>query len=336
MRWILAYRLWLEDWRNRRKQKKSGDAAALAQARASFAASYEAVYCACAELQTKTQQPPLELARRYMCAVLEEQALSWWTENGEYAAQPFFIWSYGCARGLITPGAEEKDAGYFILEPAQRMHEGVAYLRLLREPENPEEGALIVEYAQADEAFAQRMRQRRFKPMEGQGLFGRRVRENAAPLLDRGAEDAALLLEAGYAVCVTERALHDRIAAHTFEPEHFLWILTSNQPDRLRLIYPHVERIHRYVCKAGGKWTGKYMEIPICYADRLEELTQLYGFRITRGAQRRIEAWQEAVRRTTLYRPRTSRAESVRTEDMFTRLLNAHIQVPDDLKDEHE
>lgn len=335
MRWILAYRLWLEDRRNRRKPKKNGDVVSLEQARAAFAASYGAVYHACTELQTKTRQPPLELARRYMSAVLEEQSLSWWTENGEYAMQPFFIWSYGCERGLITPPAEEKDAGYFILEPVQQTHEGTVYLRLARELENPEEGGLIVEYAQADEAFAQWMRQRRFKPME-EGVFGRRVRENAAPLLDRGAESAALLLEEGYAVCVTERALHDRIVTHTFEPEHFFWILTSNQPDRLRLIYPREEHIHRYICKAGGKWTGKYMEIPIGYADRLEELTRLYGFRFTRGARQRIEAWQEAVRRTTLYHPRTNRAERVRTEDMFTRLLNARIQVPDDLKDEHE
>ena len=176
------------------------------------------------------------------------------------------------------------------------------------------------------------MRERQYRKKE-EGVYIRRVSEHAAPIEERAAEHAAALLDCGYAVCVQEGSLRERILNRCFTPEHRYWILPAAQADRLQLVYPRDVRLHQYVCRAGGRWTGKRMEISICHTDRVEEMMQIYGFRATREARARMDAWQEAIARTTIYHQRQARKNAQKPQDMFQAMLERPRNVIDDLRE---
>lgn len=109
----------------------------------------------------------------------------------------------------------------------------------------------------------------------------------------------------------------------------------TGQPEILRLTCPRDKVPHQYVCAAGGRWNGKYVEFPIVCYDRLGNLIRLYDFRMARTTSQIIAAWQQAARQAVVYRARRKEEGKPRptTEDVFYQLPSCEIVVPDDLKD---
>lgn len=336
MRGLLKRRIW--SWvRRRGVDERWADARLVLKCRADFARRYGEICEACAVLEP-SPDAAARLACDYMSRVLaDEHEAEWWRVRSVYAAQPWFVWTYCRNRGMVAePEPADAECCMRVIRPEAQQHPGCVYLSVKREPMRPAEGLLRVEYAFADEGFGAVLRTRNLRWKDGG--FMRRINEWAAPISDRAVENAVRLIDDGYTVCVAEPALADAIAARSFEPEYRYWVLATSQPDKLRLVYPRDQKLHRYVCQAGAHWNGKYMEIAVCHADRLEELARLYGFRMTGEVRRRLDAWHEAVRQATVLSPRHSRSQEacVPPSDMFRELLERDIAVIDDLRDQYE
>jgi len=168
-----------------------------------------------------------------------------------------------------------------------------------------------------------------------QGVYGRVIDFCAQPLLDRGAEIGALLLDQGYWVQIEEAAIREKILARDYEPEHTHWVLAAEQEDQLLLRYPYDAVLNRYVRMAGGKWNGQEMQLPIRSAEKVEELIQLYSFRCTKEARKRLDLWQQALENATIYRQRPwkERYPTASPEDMFHQMLKKDRPVLPDLQE---
>lgn len=339
MKWLLNCRL----WRLNRQRKKSGeavpteDAALLRRARADFSTRWQEVFAACEELSPLVQETPLQAARKYMTRVLErEREPAWWRENAPYLTQPWFIWQYGQAQGLLAAPSPAAPPPLLLIRPKGARRDAWAHLRLSRETANPDRGWLEISGPREEKNFQELMRSQGLWLRDGN--YVRRVGETAAPLMDRAVETAVLLLEAEYSLSVEEPLLEGRILRRQYAPERRHWVLAPPQRDKLRLSYPRDQRLHQYVCKAGAVWNGRYMEISIRYADRVEELMRLYGFHATAAAKRRLETWNKAVEQATVYRERKRKNEppGAAPSDMFKKLLDQKIDVIEDLRETDE
>lgn len=269
------------------------------------------------------------LARLYLAALWERECdAAWWRENAEYVAQPWFVQAYASAQGWLA-APEPPQVEYYALRPEGEARGG-ALMRVEREAGAPAQGEISIE---ADNLPGELVRSLALRRGDC-GAYARSVGEAQGDILERAVETGAALLEAGYTVTVCERALRDRIAQGSFEPMHEYWITEAERPDALYISYPWDARLHGYVRDAGGRWNGQRMEIAVSRADALEELALRYGFRFTKEARRRLDAWREAVRRATIYRKSRKKPDASALRDEFIDLLSRPIRVPEDLKDE--
>ncbi len=312
----------------RRPKEPWGEA--VRQLRAGFAARYREILAACLALAPAMSEAPASLAEAYMTAVMRKECEeTWWTENAPYLAEPWFIWRWALEAGLVSPPVPPAGPAYRVVQP-ETGGEHTACLSLQRQWGCPEEGLL---HLTLPEELAETIQGMGFRRMETEWV--RSVGETSAPLVDRAVETAVALLRAGCAVSVTEPCLVPLIQQERYAPVHRYWVLASSRLDRLRVAFPRDQQLYHYVHSAGGRWNGHVMEIPIACADQLEELMRLYGFRTTRKAQARLQAWHEAVRETVIYRERQGKLrKAVPTEDRFRLILSRAAAVPSDLRDD--
>ena len=308
------------------------------RARADFSSRWREIFSACEVLSSLAPESPLQIAQRYMTCVLEkEEESAWWQENAPYLSQPWFIWRYSCIQGLVAaPPPAAEPPPLLLIRPKGTQRDACAHLRLSRESADPDRGWLEISGPEKEKAFQARIRAQGLWLRNG--FYVRRIGETAAPLIDRAVELAVLLLEEGYTVSVEEPLLEARILRRQFAPERRYWVLAPPQRDKLRLSYPRDQRLHQYVCKAGAVWNGRYMEISIRHADRVEELMRLYGFHASAAAERRLEIWRKAVAQATVYRERKRKNEppGAVPADMFKKMLEQKIDVIEDLLETDE
>lgn len=310
---------------------------ATARLRADFARRYGEVCAACALLEPEDGCAQ-QLASSYMtCVLREENDGRWWSGHAAECTQSWFIWQYCLERGMVSaPVPIQADVRARVIRPAAQKYAGCAHIWFERTAKDGRLGLMYCEYAYANGEFIAFMRRHDMRMQSGR--FVRKVHEWSAPVLERAAEMAVQLLDRGCAVSVDGPELERAILEECFTPEHRYWVLASKQADILRLNYPRDQRLHGYVCRAGGHWNGHYMAISICHADRIEELIRLYGFRCTDEARRRLNAWHEAEERATVFRPRRGckRPEPDTPADMFRAILVRSVEVIPELLDENE
>ena len=331
MDWMLRWKLW------RKARLRRGEEAReplSARARADFAIGYEGIREACKLLAGPAGRPSGQLAALYMTRVLEKEASPlWWHENRPYLAQPWFIWAYLSDQGLVRPPARLADEyPWHVLWPEGESHGRCIRVSLEREALFPQQGTVVVR-CDGEAALRPWMLSRGFlRDNEG---YRRPIDEAASPILDRAAEVCAALLAAGYPVLVEEEALKTMVLCESFEREHRYWVLEAPQADKLFLRFPRDQALNRYVRMMGGHWNGSYMELSIRDWDKLEELVDPYGFRLTRGAEQRLRAWRQAMDQATIYRPRRykDRRDEAPPADFFKALMEREIEVPQDLLD---
>lgn len=332
MNFVLYFKIWVFAARKRLRREKTP----FQSAKAHFATQYASIVNACMLLESAAKMPPDRLARNYMRRVLDDETdEEWWFMHVGDLTQAWFIWEYGCAKGLISPPQPEtpRSPVPILIRPESDFHKPYAFIRLEREPTQPEMGLLRVSASSPDADLPELLRKKNFRGQTGEWF--RKIGEHAAPVLDRAAETAVLLLEHGYPVSVDEPALKEMILHRRYQAEYLFWVLAPPNANLLWLKYPHDNTLNRYVSMAGGKWNGRCMEISICAADKIEEIQSLYDFRITKEAQHRLDVWNEAVRQTTIYRSRSQKEQSVpeATADRFQKLLNRRAEILEDLRD---
>ncbi len=299
--------------------------------RTQFIARYDDVQSACALFSGN----PMSTTAKYYTTILEqEKGADWWQQNHRALAEPWFILRYCRQHALIemsTDGCTDFDP--IVIRP-ENADEAVrrAQLVLERDMQYPETGAICLH--STDDGALKEIFQRMHFSLTEKGYL-RKVGECSGPLTDRASETGLELLQRGYTLYLTDQAAADLILAGRFEPTHRYWIRETSHPEILRLTYPRDKTLHRYVCAAGGRWNGKYVEFPIICFDRLGDLIRLYDFHITRTAERYINAWQQSTRQAIVYRSRRSEEGKPRptAEDVFQQLLTREIVVPDDVLD---
>lgn len=307
--------------------------------RAAFAVRYRDVRSACQELKDVIDLPPEQLARRYMSSILAERHDEvWWKENFDYLTEQWFIYDYGLENGLIEQSEKATDATVklYPIEPETAEYEGYVKIRVVRNVGDSACGKVLLEYAQADDAFRELARSMRFACREDRSA--RKIDETGSGICDRAVEAAISLLQRGYRICVEEAALRERILEEAFEPEHPYWVTEGSALDKLELRYPRDRQLHEYVYKAGGRWNGKTMEISICSAHLLDDVIRLYGFRMTKGAKLRMEAWRETLEQVTIYRSRKRKDDrnEIQPVDRFKEMMDRKPQRIDDLYENDE
>lgn len=328
---LRALRGWTKIWSTRREARKQAEFY-VRKARMGFAVRFQEVARACREIDGA---PPKGLAARYMSGVMHAgYGPEWWHENGPFLTEAWFIYEYACENGLMErPQIVNSAPEMYVLNPESVRHDGHVILRLERTPGQPAQGKLCVTCAQADRDYFRFVRRLGFQ----RGELGcvRHIGETEAPIVDRAAEVGASLLKEGYSVCVNEPALQKLILDEDYVPEHKHWIMEGRRIDTIELRYPWDKQLHAYVCRAGGRWNGKTVEMSICDSHKLDDLIRLYGFRITDGAQERMDAWREALKHATVYRSRKRREQDNRTPvDQFELLMRRQVSVIDDLYDD--
>jgi len=280
-------------------------------------------------------EAPGALAGRYMAHVIHHQKnASWWQEQGEYLDQPWFIRRYCLEYGLL-PEEEPMppQLSLRLIRPECECRQWVL-LKAERNVTEPDQGVVLVRCSY-DRELHGLLKQLHFCARErGYEL---RVNECSAPLADRAAEMGEKLLQAGYGVSVEEAVLEKRILSGRFAPAHGYWIMETEKPEYLRLIYPYNPRLHRYLCMMGAKWEKKQMLIPISCMDQMQDAIRLYDFRMTKEARRLAEAWEIARESATIYRPRRRRQDDgQRPADRFRDMLKREPGVMPDLEDRDE
>lgn len=335
MKWILNLGLRLIDRQLRREQRCA--VSELEKMRSEFATQYRDVLAACDAL--KTSSDPAALARDYLSLILNrENEIDWWRENGPYLTQPWFIWEYAVARGLIQSASEQAHETAWplrVLKPEGCTKCKIVQLQLTRQISAPEHGRIRLFSIGDDERLTALFVSMGFRTKDG--VCARTIDSLSAPIADRAAELAVTLLENGYGVCVEEPLLESKILLRDFSPEQKYWVLAAPSPDKFKLVYPRNPRLHQYVCMAGGRWNGTYVEFPVCNADRLEELMRLYGFQADAEANHRLELWRQALEQATVYRRRGGKTrETVVPEDVFQALLKQNPPILEDLLEDDE
>lgn len=325
MKWCRAFKI---AWRLVRADRQNEPEAA--SFRVQFIADYDKICRACSLFSDS----PASAAETYFSTVLsQETGIEWWRRNHLALVEPWFIVRY-CREHQLLP---ERDEPSPPVEPIVILPENASSIRraqigLERDMYYPEEGLLRIDSAD-NTALAEALQSMNFSPT-AQGCL-RKVGECSGSLPDRAAEAGLELLKRGYSLYLTDRDVADKIRIAQFTPVHRYWIRETSRPDILRLTYPRDKTLHQYVCAAGGRWNGKYVEFPIVCYDRLGDLIRLYDFHLTRTANQRIDAWQRATRQAVVYRVRREEEGKPRptAEDVFQQLLAREIVVPDDLKD---
>lgn len=304
---------------------------------AAFSLKYRQVEQACKMLEEISKQSAPRLAADYMTHVLHHTDPAWWQENGVYCTESWFIWEYCLRQGLVSapeesPSPWEKE---MVIRPENGKVHTCMRMLLRRDAQESRQGVLLLKPF-GEPLPAELLRGCGFRVEEG--YMVRRIGERSEPIMDRAAECACMLLENGCAVSVREPALRQQILERRFGEEYRYWVLADKAPDRLYLMYPYNEALSRYLYLAGGQWNGKYMVLSVTNADKVEEVINLYGFRVSRAAQRRIRAWNMAIEQADVYRKRKGkkRKTTETREDMFQRLLKREIEIPEDLRDSNE
>lgn len=306
--------------------RRDGAEPALRDARVSFVRRFPAVQAACALVREDAD----DLAAAYAAHVLKTQTdPAWWRENARTMTEAWFIWRYAVQNGLIEDEAGAPPDTPVVMKSEREI--GQAQIFVERSVRRCDEGRILICCAPETDAL------RALGYAARDGRYARRVDECAGGIMQRAAEAGETLLAAGYTLTLPDEALRDRIAAGDYAPERRHWVRAAGRPDVLRLTYPHDPTLHRYVCMAGGRWNGRYVELPISCAGRLDDLIRLYGFNVTEEAERCIAAWKRALETAQVYRPRKRpQSELPKPEDMFRKMLARETKVPRDLMDDDE
>lgn len=320
-------------------KRNSGLDNSLAEMRAAFAIRYRDIVNSCQELNSVVDLPPNQLARRYMSSVLSKQTdAAWWQENSVYLTETWFIYEYSCENELIRPMDRPTEVTVYLfpIKPEPIVHEGLVRISLERTVGAASCGNIFLEYSYADDVFRDLVRMMKFACKEERCV--RAIDEMSGCICDRAVEVAVNLLQHGYQVCVEEPLLRDRILAEEYEPEHLYWISEGSELDKLELRYPKDKQLHEYVYKAGGRWNGKTVEISICNAHLLDDVIRLYGFRMTKDAKMRMDAWRETLEQATIYRARKRKdtQNEMQMVDRFKEMMDRKQQRIDDLYENDE
>lgn len=147
---------------------------------------------------------------------------------------------------------------------------------------------------------------------------------------DRTAELGNKLLNAGFAICIIDPVIRQAAVDAKYEPECKRWIWANEDLTKFFLeweygndkIYQASRRIH------GSKWSKPYVSVPKIEFKAILDFVDIYGFKLTPGAQQMIKEMQGNT--GTIVKPAPTK-DVTPTEH---NVLNSSREVIADLRDD--
>lgn len=278
---------------------------------------------ACREIERITPLSCLTIFKKYMRrAVREDEA--WWAENGDDAHQAYFIYRYLIELGEIQ--AEEETP--LMLVPQNDVRFQCA-LKIVCSACGPETGRIEIRMIEGS-IPAGRLNALGF--VKEKDAFVRSVEDDCAPITDLAADTASELLSAGAAVCVYSEELRNMILSGNYKKERRYRVYAPENELELAFTYPWDPVLHRHLFRAGAKWNGRYMALPVTKSENVLDLIRLYSFYVEPGAAKRMEIWQKAERNRVIFQSRGGADPS--EDDPLRRFMDRPVEVISDLVDE--
>lgn len=148
--------------------------------------------------------------------------------------------------------------------------------------------------------------------------------------VDRSAEIAAILLSKGYPVRVPI-AIREMVLRGAYEPEHKRWLVLIKDMLVLKFedgssAYHDAERI------SGAKaLKGRMISVPVTTYDEIEEFCRMHDFRVSPGAQKKIDEYRQSVTKVV---PTAVSKTYADDESAVAEILSSSRDVLEDLRDE--
>ncbi|MGI6117852.1 MAG: hypothetical protein ACOYBC_05625 [Bilifractor sp.] len=151
---------------------------------------------------------------------------------------------------------------------------------------------------------------------------------------DRAAEIANKMLSAGFQVTVPTQ-IADAAVSGNYEPRCTRWISSyTDDHDHVYVSWGKDDDMYNTVKElSGSKWVrGRGMRIPASSADEIEEFAETYGFRISAGALKQIEAYRDKVE--VVVPGEGSKEEKIDKSENIRDIMNSSRDIIEDLKDD--
>lgn len=156
----------------------------------------------------------------------------------------------------------------------------------------------------------------------------------SGPVDDRAVELGHRLLQTGFKVCLQDGVLRERVVSADYQPERKRWVMKRNEGK-----YTGWFAIHwtagDYYEKArmlpGSRWDKPFVCVPAQAFEAVQDFAQLYGFSISDGAGKIIEAASVAYKAQRL--GAVAEQKDADKPDGLKAILEAPVEVPDALLD---
>lgn len=163
--------------------------------------------------------------------------------------------------------------------------------------------------------------------------WAKKINEYTGRIIDRAAELANSLLNAGFLVELQDKEAREKAISATFEPECKRWIKYFTDEQMLSIILPDDDRSiydkARAISKKTRYKTGRVL-VPIELCDMVEDFANIYDYKISSTANREIAKYRELLTKGEL----VSQPESVKETDKLKEILKSDDAVLSDLIDD--
>lgn len=287
-----------------------------------FFKRYRRVLSACLEIEGHVRVPAHVLSAKYMKLVSKEDE-TWWEKNGEDASEVWFVYDYLVSKGVLSDEEE-----LYKIATAEDSKAG-CLIKTVTDIGGPDTGRIELMFLSG---FAPAGRLSAMGYVRNGSVFVREIGDAEARLMDRASEIGAYLLENGFFVYVQKAALRDRILSGDFEKESEYRVFAPENELEIGFRYPWNPVLHKYLFRAGAKWNGKYMAMPVVKAENALDLIEMYSFYVEPAAKKRMNKWILAKKCELIYKKRGQSTDD--DIDRMRAFLDRPINVIDDLIDD--
>lgn len=155
---------------------------------------------------------------------------------------------------------------------------------------------------------------------------------------DRAAEIANALLRSGFPVMIMDEKIREKAVDGSFKPEQKKWALISADKKMISLYFDRDDTIYSAARKLPGSQWNKLcgsVDVPMHNAEAVLDFSDAYGFEISPGCKRAIDAWIAEKEAALVVRP--AKPEIMPNQNKgIAGILDSSREVLPDLRDEDE
>lgn len=207
--------------------------------------------------------------------------------------------------------------------PTNQTHEGKVVI-------TDKEGEIVARYPK-DEDFRAIVKSLDYRWTDGAWRLRKNVYTGRS--IDRVAELGSRLLNAGFAVQITDESARRAAIEGDYIPATKRWVAYNTVQKMLSISVPKEELYQAARKISGSKWYKPYVLVPVSMYKSVLDFISLYGYSVTPGAEKQIQAEIDALR---VVEPGKNGIEvaDANAADALQEILNSSRAVLDDLKDE--